>query len=99
MVKNYEFSVKEINDLADIYQLAVEENNKRVIDETLKNAVDLRSNTKKNEIKCFLSNESDVLDCYIEIHAGAGEQKVKIGQKCLKECILNGFKEKTLKQV
>ena len=28
--------------------------------------------TKKNEAKCFLSNEGDNLDCYIEIHAGAG---------------------------
>ena len=27
---------------------------------------------KKNEIKCFLSNEADSFDCYIEIHAGAG---------------------------
>ena len=27
---------------------------------------------KKTEIKCFLSNEADTLDCYIEIHAGAG---------------------------
>ena len=27
---------------------------------------------KKNEIRCFLSNEADPLDCYIEIHAGAG---------------------------
>ena len=24
------------------------------------------------EIKCFLSNENDILDCYIEFHAGAG---------------------------
>ena len=27
---------------------------------------------QKNEIKCFLSNEADTLDTYIEIHAGAG---------------------------
>ena len=27
---------------------------------------------KKNEVKCFLSNQADSLDCYIEIHAGAG---------------------------
>ena len=27
---------------------------------------------KKTEIKCFLSNEADTLDCYIEFHAGAG---------------------------
>ena len=27
---------------------------------------------QKNEINCFLSNEADSLDAYIEIHAGAG---------------------------
>ena len=27
---------------------------------------------KKNETKCFLSNEGDSFDCYVEIHAGAG---------------------------
>ncbi len=27
---------------------------------------------KKNETKCFLSNEGDSLNCYLEIHAGAG---------------------------
>ena len=27
---------------------------------------------KKTEIKCFLSNENDSLDAYLEIHAGAG---------------------------
>ena len=32
----------------------------------------MRSIARKNEIKCFLSNEADSLDCYIEIHAGAG---------------------------
>ena len=32
----------------------------------------LRSIAKKNEIKCFLSNETDPLDTYVEIHAGAG---------------------------
>ena len=26
----------------------------------------------KNEIRCFLSNETDNLDAYVEIHAGAG---------------------------
>mgnify|MGYP002283145414 CR=1 FL=1 len=40
--------------------------------EILQNIKDLRILVKKNEIKCFLSNEADSLDCYIEIHAGAG---------------------------
>ena len=97
MVKNYEFSVKEINDLTDIYQLAVEENNKKVIDETLKNAVDLRSNTKKNEIKCFLSNESDVLDCYIEIHAGAGGTESQDWAEMLKRMYFKWVQRKDFK--
>ena len=33
---------------------------------------ELKLLTKKNETKCFLSDESDSLDCYVEIHAGAG---------------------------
>ena len=36
------------------------------------NIKNLREQVKKNEIRCFLSNEADSLDCYIEIHAGAG---------------------------
>ena len=32
----------------------------------------MKIKTKRNEIKCFLSNESDSLNCYIEVHAGAG---------------------------
>ena len=38
----------------------------------MQNIIELKSSVKKNEIKCFLSNEADSLDCYIEIHAGAG---------------------------
>ena len=38
----------------------------------MQNVKDLKIKSKKNETKCFLSNESDSLDSYIEIHAGAG---------------------------
>ena len=72
MVKSYESSVQEVKDLSDIYDLAMEENNKVIVAETLQNIISLKNKTKKNEINCFLSNESDILDCYIEIHAGAG---------------------------
>ena len=47
-------------------------NNKSIIDESLKSISDLEKKVKKNEIKCFLSKESDSLDAYLEIHAGAG---------------------------
>ena len=53
-------------------ELALEENNLAVQEETLQNIKELKKEVKKNEIKCFLSDEADSLDCYIEIHAGAG---------------------------
>ncbi len=56
----------------DIFLLANEENNKQIIDETLKKFKNLKKVVKKIEIKCFLSNENDILDSYLEFHAGAG---------------------------
>mgnify|MGYP001315237648 CR=1 FL=1 len=61
-----------IKDLDDLNQLATEENNKSIQAEVLSNIKDLRTKVKKDEIKCFLSNEADPLDSYVEIHAGAG---------------------------
>ncbi len=52
--------------------MASDENNQAVINETLKKIKVLKNITKKNETKCFLSNEGDSFDCYVEIHAGAG---------------------------
>ena len=72
LINSYENSTRELIELNDLYELATEENNQLIINEVLKNIEDLKVRTKKNETKCFLSNESDILDCYIEIHAGAG---------------------------
>ena len=72
LINSYENSIKKLNELNDLYELAKDENNKSIINETLQNLEDLKSKTKKNETQCFLSNENDSLDCYIEIHAGAG---------------------------
>jgi len=72
LINSYKNSLDKLNDLDDLYKLAIEENNISVKNEILQNIKDLRYLVKKNEIKCFLSNEADSLDCYIEIHAGAG---------------------------
>ena len=72
LINSYENSIKKLSELNDLYQLAKDENNKPIINETLQNLKNLKLEVKKNETKCFLSNESDSLDCYIEIHAGAG---------------------------
>ncbi len=72
LINSHKDSIKKLSEINDLYNLAIEENNKSIIEETLKNILELRRKTKKNEIKCFLSNESDSLNVYIEIHAGAG---------------------------
>ena len=72
LIKSYYACVKESKEIYDLFNLAVEENNKSIINESIKNLEELRLKAKKNETKCFLSNESDSLNCYIEIHAGAG---------------------------
>ena len=80
--------------MTELYKLANEENNKLMIKDIIKNMENLRIKTKKNEIKCFLSNETDALDCYMEIHAGAGGTESQDWAEMLKECILNGLKTK-----
>jgi len=96
-VKSYESSVREVKDLSDIYDLATEENNKVMVAETLQNIISLKNKTKKNEIKCFLSNESDVLDCYIEIHAGAGGTESQDWAEMLKRMYLKWAQSKNYK--
>ena len=56
----------------DIFILARDENNNQIIEETLNKIKSLKDEVKKLEIKCFLSNENDTLDSYLEFHAGAG---------------------------
>ena len=72
LINSFELSNKKLKDLNDLNGLALEENNINIQTEVLNNIQELRESAKKNEIKCFLSNETDSLDCYIEIHAGAG---------------------------
>ncbi len=72
LLNSHEESQKKLKDFDELNQLAVMENNQEIQNEIIGNIKDLRSQVKRNEIKCFLSNEADSLDCYVEIHAGAG---------------------------
>ena len=64
--------MRNLKELDDLNQLAVDEGNISIQNEVLDSLKNLREIVKKNEIKCFLSNEADSLNCYVEIHAGAG---------------------------
>ncbi len=72
IINSYNETSRKLKDLNDLNDLAVQENNKEILDEVFINVKAIRNLAKKNEIKCFLSKEADSLDCYIEIHAGAG---------------------------
>ena len=97
MFKSYEKCRKEIQDFSDLYDLAIEENNQNIIKDLVKNCIELKYKAKKNEIKCFLSNESDILDCYIEIHAGAGGTESQDWAEMLKKMYLKWAQNKKFK--
>ena len=72
LTNSFKNSEKNLADFKELYKLAIEESNNDLLFELSNNLKQLKSEIKKTEIKCFLSNDSDSLDCYIEIHAGAG---------------------------
>tara|TARA_B100000035_G_scaffold313681_1_gene327964 strand:- start:553 stop:1461 length:909 start_codon:yes stop_codon:yes gene_type:complete len=72
LTENYKSHSSQLIELDDLFKLAYEEKNQQIINEVLSKLKKLKSEVKKNEIKCFLSNENDRLDCFLEIHAGAG---------------------------
>jgi len=80
-----------------LYQLAVEEKNLNIQKEVFENIKELRELVKRNEIKCFLSKEADSLDCYIEIHAGAGGTESQDWADMLRKMYLKWSDQKKLR--
>ena len=72
IINSHDNSIINLKDLDELNKIADDEENMDIQKEVYNSIKDLRELVKKNEIKCFLSNEADSLDCYIEIHAGAG---------------------------
>lgn len=72
LINNYNNFVKEITSLEELFILAEKENVNDILEECYQKAELLFSDIKKIEVKCFLSGESDHLDSYLEVHAGAG---------------------------
>jgi len=103
LINSHDYSVKSLNDLDELNELAFDEKNQVVITEVLENIKKLKNLTKKNEIKCFLSNEADSLDCYIEIHAGAGGTESQDWAEMLRRMYLKwstnkGFKSELISE-
>ena len=103
MIVSYDYTLSSLKDLSDLNELALEEKNESVIKEVLESVKKLKKKTKKNETKCFLSNENDSLDVYIEIHAGAGGTESQdwaemLRRMYLKWSVIKGFKSQLISE-
>tara|TARA_B110000967_G_C18827393_1_gene532120 strand:- start:385 stop:1365 length:981 start_codon:yes stop_codon:yes gene_type:complete len=103
LINSHEYSIKSLKDLDELNDLAIAEDNQIIIKEVLDNIKDLKKITKKNETKCFLSKESDSLDCYVEIHAGAGGTESQdwaemLRKMYLKWSIIKNFKSELISE-
>ena len=97
LTNSYENSQKSLLDIQDLHKLASEENNTELIKELTNNLKELKKDVKISEIKCFLSNEADSLDCYIEIHAGAGGTESQDWANMLRKMYLKWAENKKFK--
>ena len=83
--------------MKEFFLLASEENNTKLIQEISGNIELLKSQVQKNEIKCFLSKESDSNDCFVEIHAGAGGTESQDWADMLRRMYMKWFDKRKFK--
>ena len=97
LTNSYKNSEKNLADIKELYRLAIDENNNDLLIELTDNLKQLKKDIKKTEIKCFLSNDADSLDCYIEIHAGAGGTESQDWASMLRKMYLKWAESKKFK--
>ena len=97
LTNTYKNSEKNLADFKELYRLAIDENNNDLLIELTDNLKQLKKDIKKTEIKCFLSNDADSLDCYIEIHAGAGGTESQDWASMLRKMYLKWAESKKFK--
>ena len=99
LINSFKETSQKLIDLSELNELAIQENNKEIVNEIFNSIKNLRNLARKNEIKCFLSNEADSLDCYIEIHAGAGGTESQDWADMLRRMYLKWSDNKKFKYV
>ena len=72
IINNFHFTMNELENIEQLIELASKENDVVVIKDCEKKITQLLNQIKKTEVSCFLSEENDHLDAYLEVHAGAG---------------------------
>ncbi len=96
-MNSYKTSSQEIDNLKDLYNLASEEKNEEILLDCDSKINQLTKESKKIEIKCFLSGENDDFNIYLEIHAGAGGTESQDWADMLRRMYLKWFDKKKFK--
>jgi len=97
ILNSYQSFFHEINNLKDLYNLALEEKNDEILQDCDVKINQLLKTSKKIEINCFLSGENDDFDIYLEIHAGAGGTESQDWAEMLRRMYLRWFDKKKFK--
>ena len=96
-MNSYNKSIKDFNNLKDLYYLASQEKDEDTITDCNIKIEKILKNIKENEINCFLSGENDDYDIYLEIHAGAGGTESQDWASMLRRMYMKWFDKKKFK--
>ena len=97
ILNSYTKSLKDFNNLKDLYVLASQEKDEDTIQDCEKKISEILFEIKRNEINCFLSGENDHYDIYLEIHAGAGGTESQDWAEMLRRMYMKWFDKKNFK--
>ena len=96
ILNSFKNSLKEINNIKDLFNLASIEKNEEIIEDCINQIEEVHKSIKK-EISCFLSGENDDLNIYLEIHAGAGGTESQDWADMLRRMYMKWFEKKKFK--
>ena len=77
--------------------MALEEGDEPILEDCLKKVLRILVEVRQFEIKCFLSEEDDSLDIFLEIHAGAGGTESQDWAEMLRRMYLKWFDKKNFR--
>ena len=97
ILNSYQDSLKEINNIKDLFILATQEKNVEIIEDCNLKIDQIYKTIKKIEINCFLSGENDDYNIYLEIHAGAGGTESQDWADMLRRMYMKWFDKKNHK--
>ncbi len=84
----------DLTNLKDLHLLALKEKDESTLIDCNERIRKILADVKKNEINCFLSDENDDYDIYLEIHAGAGGTESQDWADMLRRMYMKWFDKK-----